>query len=257
MNCILCCVFYQEKYIEMFLILLKSIINYGQLDNNTEILLYTSTNFMEKIKQNSIFDSEKIKFEINDKYNSVFEASAARLDVFSFNCIKNYSKILYLDTDVIIKENINKVFDICKEDVVYALEEGSIDKYTDHGQTLFKDKDEINSYKDKSGFSAGVLLFNNCVIIKDLFDEIKKDIIKRPNNFPCLEQPYIVYNCFKHKLYNNKDFKKYVVITSGNEDDITSDKVVFHFAGGPGNYNHKLIKMLKFLESLNKTRPNL
>lgn len=256
MNCILCSVFYQEKYIEMFLILLESIINYGIPDDNTDILIYTSTKFMEKIKQNPLYNG-KMKFEINDNYNSVFEASASRLDVFSFNCIKNYSKILYLDTDIIIKENINKVFDICKEDVVYALEEGSIDKYTDHGQTLFKDKDEINSYKDKSGFSAGVLLFNNCLIIKDLFDKIKKDIIKRPNEFPCLEQPYIVYNCFKHNLYNNKDLKKCVVITSGTKDDIASDKVIFHFAGGPGNYSRKLSKMLNFSKHLKKTRPNI
>jgi hypothetical protein len=46
MNCIFCCIFFQEKYVDMFLLLLESILIYGNL-NNTEILIYTSTAFMK------------------------------------------------------------------------------------------------------------------------------------------------------------------------------------------------------------------
>jgi len=70
MNCIFCCVFNQEKYVDMFLLLLESIFIFGNLNNlnNTHILVYTSTEFMNKIKQNHLFNNEKIKFEINDTY---------------------------------------------------------------------------------------------------------------------------------------------------------------------------------------------
>ena len=50
MNCIFCCVFTQEKFVDMFYLLLESIFIYGNLDNNTHILIYTSTLFLEKIK---------------------------------------------------------------------------------------------------------------------------------------------------------------------------------------------------------------
>ncbi len=58
MNCIFACVFNQEKYVDMFFLLLESILIYGNLDDNTQVLLYTSTPFMNIIKQSHLF-SEK------------------------------------------------------------------------------------------------------------------------------------------------------------------------------------------------------
>ena len=71
MNCIFVCVFNQEKYVEMFYLLLESIFIYGNLDDNTDILIYTSTPFMNMIKQSQLFNDEKVKFEINDTYNDI------------------------------------------------------------------------------------------------------------------------------------------------------------------------------------------
>ena len=71
MNCIFVCIFNQEKYVDMFYLMLESIFIYGNLDDNTSILVYTSTTFMNMIKQSHLFNSEKIIFEINDTYNDV------------------------------------------------------------------------------------------------------------------------------------------------------------------------------------------
>ena len=243
MNCIFCTVFTQEKYINMAYLLLESIFIYGNLDNKTSILIYTSTPFMNIIKKSHLFNDEKIKFEINDTYYSIDSACKARLDLFNLSSISNYNKILYLDTDILIKNDINKVFDICKEDILYVLEEGGIDQENDyHGQPLFGD--EINNYTDKSAFSSGILLFNNCEKIKDLFNKINDDIINRPYNFSCYDQPYIVYNAFKYNLFNNKLLNSF----AGNNDfSIHSDKVIHHFCGGPGVYAHKIYNMNFFL----------
>jgi len=51
MNCIFICVFNNKNYINMFYLLLESILIYGKLDNNTNILIYTSTPFMNIIKK--------------------------------------------------------------------------------------------------------------------------------------------------------------------------------------------------------------
>jgi lipopolysaccharide biosynthesis glycosyltransferase len=251
MNCIFCCVFNQEKYIDMFYLLLESIFMYGELDSNTHILIYTSTPFMNIIKQSHLFNDEKIKFEINDTYNNIDTACKSRLDIFNLPSITNYSKILYLDTDILVKDNINKVFEVCKEDILYVLEEGEIDCDADHwGNPLFGD--EINNYNDKSAFTSGIILFNNCEKIKDLFNKIKEDIVNRPYNFSCYDQPYIVYNAFKYNLYNNKILKSLVV---NNDNNIHSDKVVHHFPGGPGVYQHKIDLMTNFLHLFACKRP--
>lgn len=246
MNCIFVTVFYQSQYIQMFFLLLESLFIYGNLDENTDILIYTSTSFMNIIKESHLFNYKKMKFEINDMYNTIDEACKSRLDIFNLNYLKNYDKILYLDTDIIVKDNINKIFDICQENILYVLKEGTIDNDHDFwGKSLFGD--EIYNYIDTSAFTSGILLFNNCEKIKFLFDKINKDIVNRQSHNSFHDQPYIVYNAFKYNLYNNKILESLCVI---NDNNIHSDKVLCHFAGGPGVYAHKIVNMTIFLNDL-------
>ena len=232
--------FSQDQYVDMFFILLESISIYGNL-KDTDILVYTSTAFMNRIKNSHLF-YENIKFEINNTYDTIEKACKARLDLFKFTL--PYDKILYLDTDILIKDDIQKVFDICKEDILYVLEEGTIE-HEYHGKQLFGD--EI--YDDITAFTSGILLFNNCDKIKDLFQNIKVDMINRPYDFVCHDQPYIVYNAFKYNLYDNKQLKS---LAANNDLNIQSDKVIHHFPGGPGVYQHKIEIMTLFLNSLNE-----
>jgi len=209
---------------------------------------------MNKIKQ-SVLYNEQMKFEINDTYDTVDKACKSRLDLFEFKSISNYDKILYLDTDIIIKNDINKVFDIVQKDLLYVLEEGTIDIITDkhgdyYGSTLFNE-DEIIVYNKKNAFSSGILLFNNCEKIKFLFYKIKEDIIARPFSFYSCDQPYIVYNAFKYNLYDNQILKKFAI----NDDfDINSDIVIHHFPGGIGECEYKIFVIAYFLNKLNNDR---
>jgi len=240
MNCIFVSVFNQTKYVDMFFLMLESIFIYGNLDESTNILVYTSTPFMNMIKQSHLFN-EKIKFEINDTYNNIDKACKARLDLFNLDSVKNYNKILYLDTDILVKDDINKVFDVCEEDILYVLGEGRI-THDWWGKSLFGD--ETNNYEDKTAFSSGILLFNNCEKMKDLFNKINEDIVNRPGYCAFYDQPYIVYNAFKYQLFNNNILKSFVV---NNDTNIHSDKVIHHFPGGPGVYQHKILTMTDFL----------
>ena len=237
MNCIFCCVFTQEKYVEMFLLLESSL---NLID--TEIVVYTSSEFMNKIKVHQL--NENIIFNLNDSYNTIDKACKAKLDFFNLPSIQKYNKVLYLDTDIIVRD-INNIFDVCKENVIYAFGEGEINHYTDFwGKSLFCDE-SINS----SAFSCGVLLFNNCETIKNLFEKIKDDMGKRSHYF--CDQPFIVYNAFKENLYNNTELEPFVTNT------ITSDKPIYHSAGGPGDHLQKkinnMIERINFIT--NKPKP--
>ena len=257
MNCIFITIFLQVKYVEMFLILLESLSIFGNLDSNTDILIYTSTKLMNIIKQSHLYN-KNIKFEINDNYETLDEACKSRLDVFNLSSIQNYEKIIYLDTDILIKGNINNIFDICKEDLLYVVEEGTITNDNNFwGKSLFND--EIDNYKDKSAFSSGILLFKNCEKIKELFNKIILDIeerytfFKTHHNFALHDQPYFVYNAFKYNLFNNKLLKHYCV---NNNFNSKSNFIIHHFPGGPGVHITKIQVMNKFLMEL-KNNNNL
>ena len=141
MNCIYVTVFNNPHYVNIFLHLLESLLLFGKVNDSqidTHVLVYTSTPFMEMIKKSNLFNETFIKFEINETYNNIDRACKARLDLFNLTSVINYDKILYLDTDILIKDDINKVFNVCKEDLLYVLEEATIDSDTNYwGKTLF------------------------------------------------------------------------------------------------------------------------
>ncbi len=245
-NVIFICVFFQTKFLEMFIIMLYSIRKYGKLNNNTDILVYTSSEFMNIIKKHQLY-YDNIKFVINDNYNTVRQAALSRLDMFKFNIINDYNKILYLDTDIIVKGDLNKVFDVITKDVIYAVEEGTItnDSNIYGGELLFGS--DLEKYLGKPAFSSGIMGFTNSETIRELYKNINKDLSIRPYNLSCMDQPYIVYNCFKYDLFDNQIFNQLCV---NNDNNIYSDKVIHHFPGGVGVYQHKMFKMINFIKEL-------
>jgi hypothetical protein len=246
------------------------------MKEDTHILVYTSTSFKDIIKEHRLFDDAIIHFEINNTYSTIEEACKSRLDVFQFDSIKKYDKVLYLDIDIIVKDDIHKVFDVCKENILYVLEEGTVNEVSNIFDNEEETKEsplmgetkvslpmtgfsgvqrkkmewgEISNYEDKSAFSTGIMLFNNCKIMRFLFYKIKEDMKETPHDFSNHEVPYIVYNAFKYNLFDNKALKPFAV---NNEFNICSDKVIHHFPGGTGIFHHKRHIMSYFLNNLNE-----
>ena len=282
-KCIFICVFNNEVYLKMLYLLLESLYLFGNLDNNTNILIYTHTEFMQKIIKSGFYN-DKIIFEINDKicvlekvddppheynsdyhnyitqlkYKKVHEAAVSRLDLFSFDNIQQFKKILYLDTDVIINGDINEVFDVCQKQLLYVVQEGTL-KASDFfinndawGKTLFSN-DEIKEHIHKTAFSSGVMLFENCDVIKDLFYKIRQDLLKRPHYFH--DQPHFVYNAFIYNLYDNQALNSLSINDCTNYQ---SKHNIHHFPGLSTVLNaskeceKKIVRMEKFLLDIKK-----
>ena len=157
------CLFHDEKYIFLLDLLLESIASYCKNDV-FDIIIYTSTALRNKIlKQSAIsnlFLNKKIIFHVNDYIQNKIQACSSRLDVFDFPQVKNYKRILYLDTDIIVQNSLEPIFRLIKEDKLYALKEcdNILEFEAEYfGKSLFGN--EINLYQDTSGFNSGVLLF--------------------------------------------------------------------------------------------------
>lgn len=249
-NLIVLSVFLKKEYVELAHLLLNSLYKYGDLDQSTDILIYTSTEFMLQMRPKF---KDSVIFKTNDSIQTVVAASAARLDIFDFpEVAEKYEKILYLDTDVLVIRPLKPIFDLATEDRLYALEEGSLDlevPYDYWGKDLFA-PGEVAALEDKTGFSAGVLLFKNTETIRALFQRIKAHIATTPG-VGFFEQAHMVYNAIKSNLKENQAMKPHVAI---NETSVKTTKTILHFAGSPGDHQSKYAKMFGFMRLFESNR---
>lgn len=255
------CIFFNDNYIDLLNLLLKSYKLFGNPSDCIDYLIICSPEFKKKIKK--ILNSLNIKGKIWClDLKTQFDACCSRLKIFDYPDIKFYNKILYLDCDVLITNSIDKVLDLPIDNKIYALQEECHRFF--HCQ-LFNDKE----YKllDKScTFSSGVLLFNNNIKIKNLFSEILVHInkeLKKYNyeqvfkqkkqvNFRHIfgDQPFIVYQTVKNNLYDNKKLINLVI----NNPNNFNGETISHFPNGPGKCEDKINKMKSYMIDLEKKK---
>ena len=248
------CVFFNEKYINLINLLLKSYKLFGNSPDDVDYLIICNTNFQKKIK--AIFDNLNINGKIwCMNLNTIFEACCSRLKIFDYPDINLYNKILYLDCDILITNSINNILDFQLEDKLYVLQEGNTNH--EYWGSQFFDKNP-----NCSAFTSGILLFNNNIIIKDLFSQIllhiDKVLIKhnyellfqqnKEVNFGIIfgDQPFIVYHAVKNNLYDNQKLINIVV----NNPQNFNNQTISHFPGGPGDYESKIVKMTNFMKNI-------
>ncbi len=246
-NLIFVCVFHQDEYLSLFFLLLDSIQLFGNIQNDIDILVYTNPRFKKKIEE-SHFYQPYIHFHISTDKNTIEKSARARLDLFEIPMVQNYEKILYLDTDIIIRHSLQPIFNIITDistPLLYVLEEGTIDNPKNFwGYHVFGK--EINNYQDKSAFTTGILLFPNHSSIQQLFQDVKKHLqINTHKGF--YDQGHLVYHAFKNQIYNNKILNNFAI---NRNNDIHSKKTILHFCGGVGNYKHKVDAMRAYLRDI-------
>jgi lipopolysaccharide biosynthesis glycosyltransferase len=250
MNLIYACVFHQESYINLLKLLITSISVKSNINKDTtDILIITSPSFKEKIvKELEGFDLPLYYYILD--LHTLMEASCCKLKIFQYHNIEKYQKLLYLDTDVLINSDVNILFNIeISEDKLYTLEEGIIGNDLWGGPRFF---DFTKFDRNTPAFSAGVFYFMNSLSMKKLFEDTNKHIANHlANNYQipvCLDQPFLVYNSFISNKYDNQFMKKYL---ENNPNEVSNEKIIYHFPGGPGHYSSKYYKMTHFWNLIN------
>lgn len=140
-----------SKEVNKFLCLLESILIYGNTGDDTVIVVYTSKEYkfiLEKI--HLCIATDKVTLEVNTvSKNSLFT---------------RYQNVLFLDTSVIVKDDLSRIFNLCVDDVLYVLDKGI-------------------------AFSSDVYMCKTSDLMLFLVDKIPK------------EEQYVSYNVFPDKLY--------------------------------------------------------
>ena len=236
------CVFFNEKYINLINLLLKSYKLFGNSLYDVDYLIICNPNFQKKIQ--AIFDNLNISGKIwCIDLKTKFEAGYSRLKIFDYPNINLYNKILYLDCDILVTNSINNILDFQLENKLYALQEGNTNR--EFWGSQFFDKNP-----NCSAFTSGILLFNNNIIIKDLFSQILLHIHNHITSMlpipGCLDQPFIVYHAVKNNLYDNQKLINIVI----NKPTNFNNETISHFPGGVGHYESKIVKMTNFMNNV-------
>ena len=184
--------------------------------------------------------------------NDVYHSSLNKFSIFNHVNITNIDRLLYLDTDIIIYNNIDILFDaIYNSREIYVSNDSEISEgmllmdSPHHGGLLFNEKQlgDIKKNKIKS-INAGAFLFN--INSKETFSNILS--IAKPGNI-CLEQPF--FNYILHQNNNYKFILQKYITHSGyilSEKRELPSKPIIHFCGGPGKFRYKFIRMVNYMD---------
>ncbi len=258
--------FFNEKYVHMLDLLFESIIKYGQIDfKKTRILVMTDDTLKPKVKK--LYEKYKLRGDILILKNitNVFESCCARLQIFKYPVLHKYKKIIWLDCDILITNNLSNILKYEPHEKLYVAREGN----TFHqywGRWLYEFNKEYNPEND--GFTTAVLLFNNCDKMKKLFDNINLsiDILVNSKSWEhehfslsnaCWDQPFIVYNAIKANLHELK-LQEIIINNPTTYEGFT----VAHFAAMKGLWLEKKLpkckRMKEYMKICNSTfTPNI
>jgi hypothetical protein len=248
-NLVYCCVFYNKDYLRLLDLLLKSIQMFSNL-NAFDFLVITQPEFVPLIKEKGrVLGMDLRTFSLD--FKTIFQAACARLFIFDFPEIEGYEKLLYLDTDILIKANLEPIFDLPIQDLLYGIESGTIESLN-FGAQFF---DFSQTDKRLTGLNSGTLLFLNSQKMKDLFQRIKNHVDKftQEGNIPpyCMDQPFINYHAIKDGYADNYLLNTHVSLFENNDTvDNYSTSSICHFSFPIGNFGHKYNRMSEFF---NKT----
>jgi lipopolysaccharide biosynthesis glycosyltransferase len=250
-NLIYTCVFFNPKYIELTKILLKSLKIFGKVDNSVDILVITNDEFKDELS--TFCKSLDISYKIHVLKKITIEGSKiSRYELFRIKNdinLEEYSKILYLDTDVIVQSDIKEIFKYELLDKIYAKDQGDIgcDIY---GDFLFNEwrKENSNNYIDKKtrSFCSGVLLFNRCEKVEELFEKTLRHLSEyKKSGKPFrthIDQPFLIFNTIITNMHDI-ELLRYKIT---NSPSINSKKeIICHFAGNTCVFDVKYKSMIR------------
>lgn len=247
MNLVYACVFYNADYIRLLELLLLSLRFYSKM--GFDILILTSEGFHDRILALSQRFSMPLRVHCLP-CTTIFEAACARLHIFEWPELDKYTKLLYLDTDILIRRDLTPLFQIDTEGL-YGIPSGTLKSPHFGGQFFDFSKTDAAT----PGLNSGTLLFKNSTNIKHLFANILRHCSEHTSSgkpLPyALDQPFINYHAFRAGLCNTSVLKPYVSLY---EDTLIVDNadtaIICHFSYPIGNFGHKYARMCEFFKGL-------
>lgn len=222
------------EYCELLLISIESLINTGY---KGDIGIICDKQF-RKILSTELNNTEFFIYE----HKSI--RSTSKLRLFEFD-VSKYERFIFLDADTIVAKDISPLFDliddkICVAGAGHLLPEGDPLWY---GAQILNEL-EMEEYSHLQSINSGVFGFKHDQIPK--LKEIYEMSLKDESSSKYCEQP-----CFNvHLMRNNNYCYSYNGLVYHGMSIFAPDAIIYHFAGGVGNFEKKYENMKAYYSSL-------
>lgn len=259
-NLVYLCCFLNKNYIRFFELLFASIALFSKKSlATTDILVITQEDFVEEIQQKALKYGIQVYFQVLEKPYNVFISTVLRYEIFAWDKIHDYEKLLYIDTDILINGELSEVFSLATDPTkLYTFREGPISHDFWGGNEIFDFQDKDKEIDPSTiGFCTGVMLFYKNDVIQKIFLLAKNYMYEKlqvpGTRIPiCYDQPYINYICAKYKLNENDSLGTKCV---NRAFEILDGYVVYHFPATrySGKYKNMLIMLIEMIKSVEES----
>jgi hypothetical protein len=244
MNLIYYTVSGDKKYLSLLELSIESLIIFGKY--REDILLICD----KFIKDNITIDYPNLKYMIVEEVDKNL-SSGNKLRVYEYEFLSKYNNILFLDSDILVINDINPLFEessLEKDKFIVSSEIGlshnnRVITNSGHAGELLTENQKI-LYKNIPCINAGCFLFRNN---KENLETLKEtyNLYINGKRLDLYEQPYLNYvllirNKFIHNLQN---YISHISLIDRN-------KSIIHYCGPVGNFEFKFKFMKRDLDIL-------
>lgn len=247
--------FKRKSYIQMFELFLQSILLTSNLAN-FDLLVICDKETENTIKELRIIEHfPNILYQTISKSKTLYDALLNKCDIYRFKTILHYAKVLYLDCDIIVSKNLDKVFEFpIKEGVLYAPQEGELTSkfwYSD----LYKDSN-IRTLKKANvkSFNSGTYMFIPSKQFIQHFENVQKLAKNYKGTKHFYDQSFFNYYFNTHRLSSTEHISNVVKIFP-ETNKYYPRKYIIHFAG-IGRYKEKTQLMRDYCRKLQEHSKN-
>jgi len=245
---------YKEQYVKLFEILLKSISKYSNKQPNFDIVIITHDRLIKPIKKIKYLGNYTYDFMTFPEPKDLYEALKVKANFFDYPKIDQYKKALFFDVDIIVQNDLNKLFDEFnpKDGILYALHEQNGSHYHKFWSLLKYTPAELKTFYEKKiiTFNVGTMMFAITPKMRKHFENLKH--LVNTEKSPFYEQSFFNHYFNKAQAIDTDFFQNKVVIFPIG-DAYYAHPTFIHFAG-IGQYEIKTEQMGKYLQILSKNK---
>jgi hypothetical protein len=238
-----------NEYVNLLNCLLKGLIK--QEFKEFELLLITDRNTKKVLLKNRLLKKFQVNYHLVKSVKDGVDASVQKIKIFDYKNIKKYSKILFLDLDILIVGNVKKIFDQpVSTNILYsAIHKFSQEIHKTEYHTISPySENQIRRFSEKNifAFNAGQFFFLNTPTMQIHFNNIK-NFINMWNGRYFFEQSFM--NTYFNVLQISNVFKfmdhfNFISINSRQVDYVINQETVFiHYMGSVTDAKSKILFM--------------
>ncbi len=238
-----------KDYINLLNFLMKGLIK--QEFKDFEILFITDRNTKKLLEKNRLVKKFETNYHIVKSVKDGVAASMQKIKIFEYKNINKYSKILFLDLDILVVGNLNKIFSQpSSPNVLYsAIHKFSHELHKTQYHTVSTySQNQISRFSEKNifAFNAGQFFFLNTQTMQDHFTNIK-DFVKIWDGKYFFEQSFMntYFNVLQmSNVFKFMDYFNFISINSQQLDYVPNQETVFvHYMGSVTDARSKVVFM--------------